>query len=147
MRPGVPTRQRLMAAVQAALLLLLALSGCGPRPPARGHLFGKVTADGVPIAKGQIRFFSLSADGIGTDSEIIAGQYDIPASRGPTKGIYRVEIVSLKNTGRQVPDPDTGGQVEEVMNLLPPRYNIQSTLQIDYDPAANLPHDFALKTK
>jgi hypothetical protein len=139
--------QRPLEVAHVALLVILVLSGCAPKAPARGHLFGKVTADGVPIAKGQIRLFSLSADGVGTDAEITDGQYDIPVSRGPTKATYRVEIVSLKKTGRRVPDPDSGGEVDEILNLLPPRYNTQSTLQINYDPASNESYDFELHTK
>src|SRR3954465_16047876 len=139
--------QRLLQVAHVALLVILVLCGCAPKPPARGHLFGKVTADGVPIAKGQIRLFSLSADGVGTDAEITDGQYDIPVSRGPTKATYRVEIVALKKTGRRVPDPDSGGEVDEVVNLLPARYNTQSTLQINFDPASNHAQDFELQTK
>jgi hypothetical protein len=139
--------QRSREVAHVVMLVTLVLSGCAPKPPARGHFFGKVTADGIPIAKGQIRLFSLSGDGIGTDAEIIDGQYDIPVSRGPTKGTYRVEIVSLKKTGRRVPDPDSGGEVDEVVNLLPPRYNTQSTLQISYDPSSHEAHDFELRTK
>src|SRR3954451_10596558 len=139
--------QRPLQVAHVALLVLLVLCGCAPKPPARGHLFGKVTADGVPIAKGQIRLFSLSADDVGTDAEFTDGQYDIPVSRGPTKATYRVEIVSLKKTGRRVPDPDSGGEVDEVVNLLPPHYNAQSTLQINYDPTSNQAHDFELKTR
>jgi len=138
---------RLREPAHVLLLVIFAFSGCASRPAKRGHLFGKVTADGVAIPKGQIRFFSLSAGGIGTDAEIIDGQYDIPASRGPTKGTYRVEIVSLKKTGRRVPDPDSSGEVDEVINLLPPPYNTQSTLKIDFDPASSRSHDFELHTK
>jgi hypothetical protein len=139
--------QRSLIAIFAALLAIFALSACVPKAPERGRLFGKVTSDGVPIARGHIRFFSLSEGGIGTDGELVDGKYDIPASQGPTKGTYRVEIVSLKKTGRRVPDPDSGGEVEEVINLLPPHYNTQSTLQINYDPTSIQPHDFELKTK
>jgi hypothetical protein len=103
--------------------------------------------DGAPVAKGQIRLFALSADGTGTDAEIANGKYDIPAERGPTPASYRVEIVALKATGRRVPDPDTNELVEEVVNLLPPRYNTASTLQITIEPGSAKPHDFELKTK
>jgi hypothetical protein len=136
-----------LIAISGAFAAIFALSGCAPNAPTRGRLFGKVTSDGVPVHGGHIRFFGLSEGGIGADAELVDGKYDIPASRGPTKGTYRVEIVSLKKTGRRVPDPDSGGDVEEVVNLLPPHYNAQSTLQINYDPTSNQAHDFELKTR
>jgi hypothetical protein len=103
--------------------------------------------DGVPVAKGQIRVFALAAGGVGTHGEIEDGRYDIPADRGPSAGTYRVEIVSLRHTGRKVRDPDTDALVDEVVNVLPRRYNAESTLQISYDPGSDQPHDFALRTK
>ena len=134
-------------AVAVGLAGSFAFSGCGPAPPKRGRMFGKVDLDGTPLAQGQIRLFALSAEGTGTDAQIVDGQYDIPASRGPTAATYRIEIVSLKATGRRVPDPDTGGLVDEMANLVPPRYNTESTLQITYEPGAGKPYDFNLKTK
>lgn len=133
--------------IRIALVVAFFFTGCGPTAPTRGRMFGKVTVDDAPLAKGQIRLFALSADGTGTDAQIVDGQYDIPISRGPTAATYRVEIVSLKATGRRVPDPDTGGQVDEVVNSLPPRYNMESTLQAAFEPASGKPYDFHLKTK
>lgn len=139
--------RRLWVAALMALAFGMATIGCGQAAPERGRLFGKVTVDGVPVAKGQIRLFALSAEGVGTDASIVDGKYDVPPDRGLTAANYRVEIVSLKTTGRRVPDPDTNALVDEIVNLLPPRYNTQSTLQITYQPGSNAPHDFDLKTK
>src|SRR4051812_23677443 len=102
-------------------------SGCGKAVTERGPLYGKVTVDGAPVAKGQIRFFALSAEGIGTDAAIADGKYTVPADRGLAPGDYRVEIVSLKPTGKRIMDIDANKLVDEVVNLLPPRYNTQST--------------------
>jgi hypothetical protein len=123
------------------------MAGCGRRELQRGHIHGTVTVDGVPLAKGQIRFFALSAGGAGTDGEIVNGKYDIPAKRGPSAGAYRVEIESLKPTGRRVHDPDTRKLTDEYVNVLPARYHSQSTLQVNYDPGSEKPHNFELKSK
>ena len=54
-----------------------------------------------------------------------------------------------KKTGRKVPDRDAGpGDMrDETVEAVPARYNWDSALQIDYDPAADAAHDFDLKTK
>jgi hypothetical protein len=110
-------------------------------------LYGTVTVDGVPLAKGHIRLFALTPGGAGTDAAIVDGKYQIPADRGPMAGTYRVEIEALRPSGRRVYDPDTRLMVDELVNALPVRYHTQSTLQMTYDPASDLPHDFDLKSK
>jgi hypothetical protein len=124
------------------------VGGCAPGTTLkRGRVHGAVTVEGVPLAKGQIRLFALAAGGVGADGEIVDGNYDIPAHRGPTAGTYRIEIESLKATGRRVLDPDTRDWVDEVVNVLPRRYHSESTLQMNYDPSSDQPHDFELKKK
>jgi hypothetical protein len=125
----------------------VAAAGCERNQLKRGSLHGTVTVDGMPLAKGQIRLFALSAGGAGTDGAIVDGRYQIPAERGPSAGAYRVEIESLKPTGRRVHDPDTRKMVDEYVNVLPARYHSQSTLQLNYDPGSDKPHDFELKSK
>ncbi|VTR91987.1 Uncharacterized protein OS=Blastopirellula marina DSM 3645 GN=DSM3645_22359 PE=4 SV=1 [Gemmata massiliana] len=131
-----------------ALLVATVLSGCADSAPKRGPIRGTVTVDGEPLAAGKIRFFALTG-GIGTEGVIQGGRYEIPAERGPTSGKYRVEIVTEKKTGRKVPDRDAGpGEMkDEVVNVIPPKYNRDSTTQIDYDSGSDTPHDFSLKTK
>jgi hypothetical protein len=107
-----------------------------------------VTLDGRPLAAGRIRFFALTG-GVSTQGEVRDGRYEIPADRGPTAGKYRVELSVEKKTGRKVPDRDAGpGDLkDETVEAVPARYNRESVLQIDYDPAADRPHDFDLNTK
>src|SRR5262245_54353463 len=125
----LPRRNTPWLAVVAAAAVL----GCPHESPQRGRVHGTVTVDGVPLARGQIRLFSLSAGGIGTDGEIVDGQYDIAAARGLTAGTYRVEIVSVQPTGRRVRDPDTNALVDEMVNVLPARYHSASVLRLTYD--------------
>jgi len=136
-----PRRRVPWLAIVAAATVL----SCQPESPKRGRVHGTVTVDGVPLAKGQIRLFSLSAGGIGSDGEIVDGQYEIPAGRGLTAGTYRVEIVAVKPTGRRVRDPDTNALVDEVVNVLPARYHSASVLRLTYDPRNDRAVDFELK--
>ncbi|AWM41048.1 hypothetical protein GobsT_03560 [Gemmata obscuriglobus] len=127
---------------------LAALIGCGDAAPKRGPVRGTVSVDGTPLATGKVRFFALT-NGISAEGEVRDGQYEIPVERGPTAGRYRVEIIAEQKTGRRVPDPDAapGTMRDETVNVIPPKYNRNSALQVDYDPAANAAHDFRLLTK
>jgi len=74
-----------------ALVAAGMVGGCAPGTTLkRGRVHGAVTVEGVPLAKGQIRLFALAAGGVGADGEIVDGNYDIPAHRGPTAGTYRM---------------------------------------------------------
>ena len=130
----------------AILLCHIELVGCTSSTEERGRVHGKVTIDGQPLASGQIRFFAISG-GIGTDGEVKDGAYDIPAAQGMTAGKYRVEISSPRATGRKVPDRDggPGDTKDEFVENLPAKFNQQSTIQIDYDPATDKPFDLNLK--
>ncbi len=126
-------------------LAAMAVAGCHQEKSKLGRVHGTVTLDGAPLAKGQIRILAVTDGAIGTAGEILDGSYDIPRERGPTAGTYRVEIVSMKPTGRRVRDPDTNELVDELVNELPARYHSASTLRILYDPAADRAFDFKLK--
>jgi hypothetical protein len=135
-------------ALAAALLAAVASAGCGDATPRRGPVHGSVSLDGRPLEAGKIRFFALTG-GVSAEGEVRDGRYEIPADRGPTAGKYRVEVSSERKTGRKVPDRDAGpGDLkDETVEAVPARYNRESALQVDYDPAADAPHDFDLKTK
>src|SRR5207244_9167364 len=130
-----------------AIVAATTVIGCHHEAPRRGRVHGTVTVDGVPLAKGQIRILAVTEGGIGTVGEIVDGAYDIPPERGPTAGTYRIEIVSLRPTGRRVRDPDTNELVDELTNVLAARYHAASTLQIKYDPGGEPTFNFELETK
>lgn len=127
------------------LVAAITAAGCGDPGPTRGGVVGTVSLGGQGITEGVIRFFPLG-DGIGGDGPITDGRYVIPAERGLSRGTYRVEISALKPTGRRVPDLDAGpgDMKDEVIETVPARYNRDSELRIDFDPAAGQSHDFQL---
>ena len=117
----------------------LAAAGCGPPDP-RVKVEGTVTLDGRPLADGQVIFShddrTLGAEG----AAIAAGRFSIRVHPGP----HRVEIVSILREERPVP---AGGQPEQGItfrNLVPSRYNEQTTLTADVTPAGPNRADFAL---
>lgn len=91
--------------IAALLMVVAALSGCGPRGLQRFQLEGKVTFDGKPVPSGTIRFEPDSTKGnrgpVGY-AEIIDGRYTT-ATEG-SKGSLKGPIVAFL-TGGPAPDP------------------------------------------
>ena len=88
-----------------AALLLMVLTGCGG---AGNHaaVHGRVNLDGQPLAKGTIRFLPAQGGaGMVSGGDIVNGEYVILATKGPNPGTSRVEIQSMRPTGRKFHDP------------------------------------------
>jgi hypothetical protein len=105
-------------------LLCATLTGCGggkaeaPKFP----VSGTVTLDGQPLADGMIYFKDI-AQGVADSAEIKNGQFSGKAEAGQR----RVEIFAY-----QTQTSDMGGTVSETkFNVVPPRFNAQSTLTAD----------------
>lgn len=131
---------------------LLFCWGCGGSDgPPRSSVRGKITLDGAEIAEGTITFFPTGGTkGPTAGTTISAGRYAIAADRGPVAGRYRIEIHGPRKTGRQVPAPgpvvNAKALVDEIVETVPKRYNLQSTLEADVKPGRN-ELDFALTAK
>lgn len=132
----------------APALLLLAVAGCGgDGGPARTPVVGTITLDGKPLPSGTITFAPLEGRTAAT-TEVKDGAFRIGSSGGPAPGRYQVEIVSVAPTGKRVPHPDLPTEtIEEVRNLVPPRYNAQSTLTADVRADGENAFTFALMSK
>jgi hypothetical protein len=136
----------LVGVILAALTLA---DGCSraPAPPRRGKIYGKVTLDGKPVAKANIRFIALEASGINVLAPVTDGVYEVSEGQGPVKGKYRVEF-SVPKRGRRVPNPDIpGAWLEEPIETLPARYHRDSPYLLDYDPDNPKPYDAELTSK
>ena len=81
----------------AVPLVVLTSAGCG----AAGGLevSGRVTLDNQPL-DGNILFQPLG-EGRSAGGRIAGGRFSLAASDGPQAGVYRVEIVSFRPSGRQ----------------------------------------------
>src|SRR5262249_18501591 len=143
-----------MRALRGPLLRTLAIAltlaaGCqrAPAPPKRGTIYGKVTLDGRPVAKANIRFIALEASGINVLAAVTDGIYEVPEGQGPVKGKDRVEF-SVPNRGRRVPNPDApGAWLEEPVEPLPARYHRKSMYILDYAPDTPQPYNPKLTSR
>ena len=143
---GQPTAMRL-----GRLLLVCvcaAVAGCGGKAPSV-RVWGTVSYQGRPVNEGQIIFFPTDdTKSPSTGGVIEDGHYDIPKDDGPyAGGAYRVEITALGAEKTYSPNVSGVGPMVSVREqLIPPRYNQQSTLRvtISADPAQHQ-HDFDLK--
>jgi hypothetical protein len=131
------------------VVCLFLACGCGAGGK-RAAVSGKVTLDGELLETGSITFQPIE----GTESPsagaaITRGAYDIPRTKGPTAGVFRVEIRAKRKTGKQIPagsPAPPGTMVDEVVEVVPARYNKESTLRAEVKPGTN-PLTFELTSK
>lgn len=125
-------------------------SGCGsPTGPPRGAVEGSVILDGKPLPSGSIMFRpTAGTKGPSSGTAIVDGRFHLSAIDGPVVGYTRVEVYAPRRTGRKVPPPlrNSAETIDEIIELIPPRYNTQSTLQREVKPGNNI-LDFNLATR
>jgi len=144
-RPSCPKWQIGPVCTVLFLYALASLAGCGDGTN-RVPVEGEVTLDGKPLEEGAISFLSTS-EGSSAGARIASGRFAIARQDGPTPGVYRVEILAYKETGRRIPDPDRPGKMmDETLQLVPQRYNFQSELEVELKPDAPNRLEFRLET-
>lgn len=108
--------------------------GCGDAGPARQPVSGVITLNGKPLPSGTVTFAPLDGATAAT-AEIRDGAYQIARSEGPAPGRYQVEINAVKPTGKMIKHPDLPSEtIEEVRNIIPVNYNVQTQLAIEVTP-------------
>jgi hypothetical protein len=107
------------------LLTLLAGAGCSG---GAGSVSGTVTLNGEPLKEGVVRFVPADGTGQTVTADIKDGKFtaDVPP------GDMRVEFSAPRPTGKKQKMYDTPDSpvVEETVELLPERYNVQSDLKL-----------------
>lgn len=108
-------------------------------------LSGTISIDGKPMSKGIVRFISVDPN-IPTSfgSYIKDGRYEVPAEFGVTPARYQVEFSSI--TATDIQDMlAVGGDVNEVKEEVPARFNFNSEIEVDLSAGNVLRADFDLK--
>ncbi|VTR99495.1 hypothetical protein [Tuwongella immobilis] len=126
----------------AALILMTAI-GCGGGTnalDARTTVTGNVTLDGQPLPEGTISFDANDGAAPG-NATIVNGAYKLEAR--PGKNI--VKINSYKVDPKIKPSNDPIRPVDNRVNVIPKRYNVQSELTAEVGDKTSF--DFSLSTK
>ncbi len=130
--------------------LAAAASGCGGGAAYEGEkrlsLSGKVTLDGQPVDGGSISFIPANPKKKVSGGDIVKGEYKVPEAKGAHTGPHRVEIHWYRPTGKKIVDTDMGGTKDEVMEAIPPKFHVQSTLNAEVAEGKTT-FDFELTSK
>jgi hypothetical protein len=107
-----------------------------------------VTLDGRPLDHGTIQFLPSASQGsTAAEAEIRDGAYSVPRARGLATGKYRV-IISSAPAGAAPPAPVgtlPGASGPPAKDLIPPRYNAESTLTAEVQEEGPNEFSYALK--
>ena len=118
---------RLLLCVGVALLF----AGCANEPPT-GMITGEVTMDGQPLEDGRIQFTPLDGQSQPGGATVAQGKFTakVPVTK------MKVEINGNKRTGRKIKAYDTPESplMDEIVELVPPKYNINSDVTLDVKP-------------
>ncbi|MDR3633055.1 MAG: hypothetical protein P4L84_04410 [Isosphaeraceae bacterium] len=113
-----------------------------PRQP----VGGKVTLDGLPLAKGQIVFNPATADaGTRTGGPIVDGSYRLTKAEGPVPGRYNVIITSASAVEGD-PD-DQAKKFKPTREPIAPKYNARTALHVEIKADATNELDFPLTSR
>lgn len=126
--------------------LAIVQPGCDRSSP-RQSIQGTVMIDNQPLTAGQISFRPQSGtNGPSAGAIIDRGTFTIPSIQGTFVGTSRVEITAVKMTGRKIKIP--GDQlIDEVVNYIPARYNINSELSAEVKDNCPNNFEFSLQSK
>jgi len=137
-----------LAAVVAGCGGALVLSACGPARVddlPREAVSGKVTLDGKPLERGTISFQPASASPTSGMVSIVGGSYSMPKAYGLVPGSYKVSISSSEGSGPSEKLGDVPGKTPPPpKELIPARYNSDTTLTAEVKPGKSNSFDFDL---
>src|SRR5262249_38253762 len=106
------------------LLGLACAAGCSSAS-GKGSVSGEVTLDGQPLKEGVIRFVPVDGQSPTADAAVVGGRFKATVPLGEK----RVEISAPKVVGkRKMYDTPDSPAVDDVVELLPPRYNVRSDM-------------------
>lgn len=130
-----------------ACLLGVFLQGCsgssGTPAPVRAIVTGQVKFNDKPVQSGQITFLPLKGPvAMGPISE---GTYRIDWKGGVPVGECKVELLGYEDTGKEIIVGAGGKTEKETRQVLPAKYNTDSTLSVTVEEGQENQRDFDLK--
>jgi hypothetical protein len=109
------------------LAAVFLIAGCSTGP-AVGTVNGEVTLDGQPVKDGRVLFTPLDGKGGTGGAVIVDGKFkaEVPVAK------MKVEINGNKVIGkRKAYDTPESPLMDEVAEIIPPKYNFNSELSLD----------------
>ena len=139
---------RVSLPVLNCVLLLVCLPGCGGADGDPCWATGSVTLNDERIEQGTIVFEPLGQGGARGGATINDGTYQIPEDRGMWAGSFTVRIIGYRQTGEteapfEALDGESTEDVDKVEEIVPRKYNSNSTLEVTLTAGENQ-HDFEL---
>ncbi len=129
----------------ALLFMAVASGGCGRDTGGRVEISGTVRFQDAPLQTGTIEFASTDGKHL-NGSTIKGGKYAIPAAQGLTPGKYTVRISASQEEGvAPAGPPGPEAETHRARALIPPEYNINSTLSAEVTHDGGNQFDFDLK--
>lgn len=122
------------------IVIIGVCASCQRSRSGQAEVAGIVTLDGDPIPQGSILFIPVDGNpGVTTGGAIEAGRYQLQGDASPTAGWHRVEIRSMRKSGRMVPKPlaAPGEMVEGEEEAVAPQFNLASVLKVELQPGPN----------
>lgn len=116
-----------------AAIALLAVVGCGKSGGLeKVEVRGSVTYNGTPVKNGEIRFRPTGdTRGPVSGAFISDGEYRVQAKGGVPVGTHVVQIDAFVMAGSSSSSEMTGSRGATRVNIIPPKYNRESVLQVD----------------
>jgi hypothetical protein len=134
-------------------LAVLACAGCGKSKNPQGRLpfSGTVTLDGQPLTGGHLNFEPQGGQATQSGGMIKDGKFDVTEEAGAAPGLYSVAIFSgaaplPAGVIPGSPEADVAA-LQGPGELVPPKYNVRTTLTADVKPGEENVFSFELSTK
>lgn len=121
---------------------VLGAASCSESGPLKVPTSGKVSYRGKPVARGQIQF--IPAAGPSVQAPITNGEYRVDYKGGVAVGESRVEIESFVVTGKKSKQPEIARFEDGSEQVIPKKYNLESTLKVTITPGGPNVQHFAL---
>ncbi|QDV53607.1 hypothetical protein [Gimesia fumaroli] len=127
----------------ALCFLTLTLAGCGGNAdgPKLVTVSGNITLNGEPLPEGDVIFRAADGKGHAYAGKIKDGSYSIETEVGTKK----VEIKSMKEVPGKTTEDNPGEVVNAREQVVPAKYNSESTLEFTVTEAGSDSADFALE--
>lgn len=120
--------------VACALLVALAMTGCGGDGLERQVLYGRVTYNGQKVTGGDILFVPMGdTAGPITGAKVDHGEYRADHQGGVPVGRHQIRVRGFLN---EIPPTPQGGPDNIVYPTVPTEFYTHSTIEIELTPGA-----------